>query len=69
MSTQALLLPVLNGLARVFACTRGSTWLTTSIACYGDLHIVLLVCGSTLLAMFWVFAFVGEWGGSAWAAC
>jgi hypothetical protein len=59
LTTQPLLLPLANGLARVYTCSAGDSWLHSELPCYGIVHSVLTVVGSGMLFALWLVAFVG----------
>ncbi len=59
LTTQPLLLPLANGLARVYTCSAGDSWLHSELPCYGIVHSALTVVGSGMLFALWLVAFVG----------
>jgi hypothetical protein len=64
LTAQPLLIPLANGLARVFTCSPQSTWLVTGLACYGPAHTILMFVGGMLLLALWAAVFLGEWAPS-----
>ena len=61
LTMHPLQIPLFNGLARVFACKSGSTWVDTGVACFGASHLAVVVVGTLMLLAAWVFTFIGGW--------
>jgi hypothetical protein len=61
LSTGVLFIPVVVSLSRVYSCPNGmARWLSTSLQCYSDMHLILVVTVSAMLAVFVGGACVGK---------
>ena len=61
LSTTVFFIPVIVSLARVYSCgsATGSMWLTTGIACFGSVHVVVIVAATLLLIAYATMTLIG----------
>ena len=61
LSTTVLFIPVVTALARAFQCPTGTTWLSTNLTCYGDIHIAVAVIAVCVLIAFTAISVAGTY--------